>query len=301
MKQFAFNSIIELIQKFNTEQKCIEFLEEQKWNGNVVSPYDSTSKVYKCKNNLYKCKNSNKFFNVRTNTMFENSNISLQTWFMAIYLIASHKKGISSCQIAKDLNVTQKTGWFLLQRIRKCFNFENNSILSNEVEIDETYLGGFSSATKGQPGGQGRSTKYKSAVLGMVERGGKVNAMKVENTRGSTIIPNVVKYIKDATVYTDEWIGYKKVKEMYEHYVINHSSSQYVNGKIYTNTIEGFWSLLKRGFLGTYHFVSKKHLQIYVDEFVFRYNTKGMNEYCRFVHLMSNMQVRTRYNDLVLG
>lgn len=301
MKEFVFNSIIELVQKFNTEQKCIDFLEQQRWNGNVVSPYDPTSKVYKCKNNLYKCKNTNKFFNVRTGTMFENSNISLRTWFLAIYLIASHKKGISSCQVAKYLNVTQKTGWFMLQRIRKCFNFENNTILTNEVEIDEVYLGGVNSKSKGQPGGQGRSTKYKSAVLGMVERGGKLNAMKVENTKGSTIIPQVAKYIKDATVFTDEWIGYKKIKEMFDHYVIKHSNDEFVNGRIYTNTIEGFWSLLKRGFLGTYHFVSKKHLQIYVDEFVFRYNTKGMDECSRFNYLMKNIGIRTRYCDLVAG
>lgn len=233
--------------------------------------------------------------------MFESSNISLQTWFLAIYLIASHKKGISSCQLAKDLNVTQKTGWFILHRIRKCFNFENKTTLSNEVEIDEVYLGGVNSKSKGQPGGQGRSTKYKSAVLGMVERGGKLNAIKVPDTKGSTIIPQVAKYIKDATIYTDEWIGYKRIKEMFDHYVIKHSNDEFVRGKIYTNTIEGFWSLLKRGFLGTYHFVSKKHLQVYVDEFVFRYNTKNMNEYNRFVHLLGNMSVRTRYTDLVVG
>ena len=119
MKTTIFNSIIELITTFDTEQKCIDFLEKQRWNGKVVSPYDSNSKVYKCSNNLYKCKNTRRLFNVRTNTLFEGSNISLRTWFLAIYLIASHKKGISSCQLAKDLHVTQKTGWFILQRIRK--------------------------------------------------------------------------------------------------------------------------------------------------------------------------------------
>ena len=243
----------------------------------------------KCSNNLYKCKNTRRLFNVRTDTLFEGSNISLRTWFLAIYLIASHKKGISSCQLAKDLHVTQKTGWFILQRIRKCFNFENKTVLSNEVEIDEVYLGGVSSKSKGQPGGQGRSTKYKTPVLGMVERGGKLNAIKVPNTKGSTIIPNVVKYIKDAIVYTDEWVGYKNVKDLFEHYIIKHGENEYVRGKVYTNTIEGFWSLLKRGFIGTYQYISKKHLQIYVDEFVFRYNTKMMSEYDRFIHLLSNM------------
>lgn len=301
MKTTIFNSIIELITTFDTEQKCIDFLEKQRWNGKVVSPYDSNSKVYKCSNNLYKCKNTRRLFNVRTNTLFEGSNISLRTWFLAIYLIASHKKGISSCQLAKDLHVTQKTGWFILQRIRKCFNFENKTVLSNEVEIDEVYLGGVSSKSKGQPGGQGRSTKYKTPVLGMVERGGKLNAIKVPNTKGSTIIPNVVKYIKDAIVYTDEWVGYKNVKDLFEHYIIKHGENEYVRGKVYTNTIEGFWSLLKRGFIETYQYISKKHLQLYVDEFVFRYNTKMISEYDRFIHLLSNMCVRTRYNDLKIA
>lgn len=180
-------------------------------------------------------------------------------------------------------------------------SFENKTVLSNEVEIDEVYLGGVSSKSKGQPGGQGRSTKYKTPVLGMVERGGKLNAIKVPNTKGSTIIPFVVKYIKDAIVYTDEWVGYKNVKDLFEHYIIKHGENEYVRGKVYTNTIEGFWSLLKRGFIGTYQYISKKHLQLYVDEFVFRYNTKMISEYDRFIHLLSNMCVRTRYNDLKIA
>lgn len=107
-----------------------------------ISPYDETSKGYKCKGNNYKCKNTGKYFNIRTNTLLESSNIELRKWFMAIYLITSHKKGISSLQLYKDLHVTQKTAWFMLQRIRKCFEFENNNILNNSVEVDKTYIGG---------------------------------------------------------------------------------------------------------------------------------------------------------------
>ena len=138
----TIDSIIELIQKFPTEEECYALLEKIRWNENVVSPFDSTSQVYKCKGHRYRCRKTGKYFNVRTNTLFEASNIKLQKWFLAFWLITSHKKGISSLQLSKDINVTQKTAWFMLQRIRKCFGIENNHILDNEVEVDETFVGG---------------------------------------------------------------------------------------------------------------------------------------------------------------
>jgi transposase-like protein len=134
-------SILDLIKAFPTEQDCINHLEELRWNGNVVSPFDPTSKVYKCKNNRYRCKNTGKYFNVKTATLFDNTKVELQKWFFAIYL-TSHSKGISSMQLAKDLDVTQKTAWFMLQRIRNCFGITDNNQLDSEVEIDETYVGG---------------------------------------------------------------------------------------------------------------------------------------------------------------
>ena len=119
-----FNSIIDLLKTFPTEQKCIEHLEQIRWNGFVVSPFDAKSKVYKCKGNKFRCKNTGKYSNVRTNTLFDNTKISLQKWFLAIWLVTSHKKGISSIQLSKDIDVTQKTAWFMLQRIRNCFGIE---------------------------------------------------------------------------------------------------------------------------------------------------------------------------------
>ena len=172
----GFNSLIGLINTFSTEQKCIEYLEQIRWNGKVVSPFDPTSKVYKCSKG-YWCKNTNKVFNVKTGTLFENTKIPLQKWFISIWLITSHKKGISSLQLSKDINVTQKTGWFMLQRIRKCFEEENNSTLYNEVEVDETYIGGRErnkNPFSQHKGTQGRSTKSKTPVIGMVERKGKL-------------------------------------------------------------------------------------------------------------------------------
>ena len=137
-------SIIDLIKSFPTEQSCIDHLEILRWNGNVVSPFDEASKVYNCKGNKYKCKNTGKYFNVKTSTLFDNTKMDLQKWFMAIWLVTSHKKGISSLQLGRDLGITQKSAWFMLQRIRNCFglNEDDGDKLKGEVEIDETYVGG---------------------------------------------------------------------------------------------------------------------------------------------------------------
>ncbi len=297
-----FKSVIELVKAFPDEQTCINHLEQLRWNGNVLSPFDETSKVYKCAGNKYKCKNTGKYFNVRTATLFDNTKIELQTWFVAIYLITGHKKGISSLQLAKDLNVTQKTAWFMAQRIRNCFGIENNHDLDNEVEADESFIGGKNKnrhASKKVENSQGRSVKDKTPVLGMVERNGKLVAKAIANTQAETLTPEIINVVKQsATIYTDEWMGYNSLQRIYDHAFIKHNQGEYVNGRVHTNTIENFWSLLKRGIIGIYHFTSKKHLQKYVDEFVFRYNTRDNSECTRFNLLLSNCTNRLTYNNL---
>ncbi len=136
-----FKSILDLVKAFPDEQSCIDHLTHLRWNGNVISPFDSESRVYTCKNNRYRCKNTSKYFNVKTATLFDNTKIELRKWFMAIYLITGHSKGISSIQLSKDIDVTQKTAWFMLQRIRNCFGIDTDQ-LDNEVEINKTYIGG---------------------------------------------------------------------------------------------------------------------------------------------------------------
>lgn len=299
----SFKSVRELLKVFSTEKKCENFLKKVRWGKKVVSPYDETAKVYVCSRNRYRCAKTKKDFNVKTGTMFENTKIELRTWFLAIYIITSHKKGISSLQLATDLQVTQTTAWFILHRIRECFAIDNNSILSNDVEIDETYVGGKNKnrhANKKVKNSQGRSMKDKVAVLGMLERNGKLVVRVVEDVQANTLTEEIRKnVIPTANIYTDEWLGYNEIHKYYNHSIVKHSEKEFVNGDAYTNNIECFWGILKRGIIGIYHFTSKKHLQKYLDEFVFRYNTRHYTTAEKFTTLLSNMTVRTKYRDLV--
>lgn len=299
-----FNSIIEIFKTFPTEQACIEHLEQVRWNGNVVSPFDKDSKVYKCTKNRYWCKNSRRYFNAKANTIFENTKIPLVSWFVAIYLNTTHKKGISSLQLAKDIGVTQKTAWFMLQRIRACYpQPEEEPQLEGKVELDETFVGGKNKNRhwdKKVPQSQGRSFKDKTPVFGMLQRGGKVIAKVVPDTKAKTLRPYIDKHImEESTVYTDEW-NYGNLHEKYTHKQVFHAAKIYAMGDVYTNSIEGFWSILKRGYIGIYHYISRKHLQLYVNEFTFRYNTRDNSISQRFNLLLSKTgNRRLRYRELI--
>lgn len=300
-------SVFELTQTFSSEQVCIEYLESLMWSGIVVSPFDSESKVYKCKNNQYRCKNTGKYFNVKTGTMFENSKISLRKWFLSIWLVTAHKKGISSLQLARDIGVTQKTAWFMLQRIRACFGIENSNELEGIIECDETFIGGKNKnrhKDKKVPQSQGRSYKDKVPVMGMLQRGGKMNAYVVDNTKRESIQPLIQRYVRqdNTLIISDEWWAYKGLDKYYNHNVIDHSKKEYVSlqdNSIHTNNIEGSWNILKRSVSGMYNHVSKKHLQKYVDEFVYRFNLRKVSDQEKFRYLLSHSDVRTKYQELV--
>jgi transposase-like protein len=301
-------SVLDLIKAFPDEQTCIDHLEILRWDGEVVSPFDATSKVYKCKGNKFQCKNTGKYFNVKTNTIFDNTKIELQKWFLAIWLVTSYKKGISSVQLAKELDITQKSAWFLLQRIRNCFGIDDEEQLDGIIEADETFVGGKNKnrhKDKKVAQSQGRSFKDKTPVLGLLQRNGSVRAFVVADTKSKTIQPLIFKHVqKDSVFISDEWHAYRGLDKYYDHHVVDHSRKQYVdfdNPEIHSNSIEGFWSILKRGYNGIYNWWSRKHMQKYVDEFVFRFNNRKTTQFARFTALLSNMENRITYKELING
>ena len=206
-------------------------------------------------------------------TIFHKSSTSLKSWFYAIFLFSASKNGVSAKELERQLGVTYKCAYRIGQQIRKLFN-ESRKILQGTVEIDETYIGGSESNKHSNKKLHEKHAEGKTPVIGMVERNGDVKAFVVNNVESSTLCYHVRNYIAEGSnIYTDCNKGYKHLNE-YVHKRVKHSAGEYVNGEVYTNTIEGFWSQLKRSIRGTFHQVSRHKLQRYVDEFAFRYNRR---------------------------
>lgn len=299
-----FDSFFELVNYFDNEQKCIDYLALLRWNGKPECPYCAHDVVYELKGKFprYKCAKCRKQFSVRIGTIFEDSKISLRKWFFAVYLFSAHKKGVSSHQLGRDLKITQKTAWFMLHRIRESFVDEFDKF-STESEIDESYFGGKESnkhKNKKTEGTQGRSNKTKVPVLGIAQRNGKVYATPVKDTTFETIYPIIENQIeKGSKVYTDEWRSYVPLKKEFEHFIVNHSANEYVSGDVHTNNLECFWSHVKRGITGIYHHTSNKHLHRYIDEFVFRFNNRKMTDGSRFDVYLANATDKITYKKLI--
>lgn len=317
---------------FPNEQAAIEHFEWVRWQGEVISPFDQTSKVYKCSNNRYKCVNSKKYFNCKTGTIFEGSKIPLKTWFLATYLFTVSKRGISSYTLAEELSVTQKTAWFMLSRLR--YAMVHKDFLrefDGTVECDETFVGGKNKnrhKDKKVEQSQGRSFKDKTPVFGMLERkeyeiierphknnpektvtekivtkDSQVKCVVVPDTKAVSIQPIILKEVKpNSNLMTDEWWAYQGLNKTYNHGVVDHGKKQYVNGHIYSNGVENFWSHLKRSIIGVYYKVSRKHLQKYADEIAFRFNYKKETVSSKFnLFLQSVNGKRITYQTLIHG
>ena len=254
---------------FNNEDVCKDAIIETRWGKEqeqgVVCPYCGQHHCVTRKDGKFRCNHCKRNFTCKVDTIFEDSNLSLVKWFIAMYLISSHKKGISSCQLARDIKVTQKTAWYMLHKVRALYAQNDSEALSGEVECDEVYIGGkekWKHQSMRTPKTQGRSVKTKTPVFGMMERSeienskgemefmSYVHAMVVGNTKKDTLMPIISQFV--------------------------------VDGAVYTNNIEGFWSHFRRMISGCYHDVSDEHLQSYIDEAVYRWNTRKASQSERF-------------------
>ncbi len=262
---------------------CINYLEGLRWHHKPQCPYCKSEQSSKrLGTQRHQCNSCNHSYGVLVGTIFEDTKLALPKWFLAITLILNAKKGLSSRQLGRDLGINRNTAWYLQMRIRKAMQEGDDSDLFNGiVEIDETYIGG-AKANHSKKKRQARrdsslqitGMQDKQAVLGLLERAGRIKLQVIEKAHGKTIKPIIEHTVsKDASLVTDGFGGYAGLDKQYkEHQVLNKDKEEYVRGEYHTNTIEGFWTLLKRGIYGQYHKVSIRHLQEYLNEFTFKYN-----------------------------
>lgn len=299
-----FDNLLQMMNAIPDEQAAIEHFTSVRWAGGAYCPHCGATKVYHFSDGkTHKCGACRKRFSIRVGTIFEDSKIPLRTWMLAIWLITSHKKGIASTQLAKDLGVTQKTAWFMLHRLRHAAQTRSfNRPLEGEVEADETFIGGKEKnkhawqRTGGKQGGKG-----KIAVLGLLEREGELRTGVTPNLTSRTVQTVIRENVKPGTaLMTDEHGAFTGLADAYYHHRVNHSAGEYVRDYcLHTNGIESVWALFKRQIVGTHHWLSRKHISRYLGEMTWRFNLREMSEGDRVNALLDQTNGRLTYKALI--
>ncbi len=287
-------TLTEVIRHFENPQNCVDAMVAMRWpDGNPVCPHcGETRQHWLAKQMRWKCYGCRKQFSVKVGTVMEDSPIPLDKWLVTLWMLVNCKNGVSSYEIMRAIGVTQKTAWFMLQRLRLALQDERGGKIGGTVEVDETFIGGkarnmhMSKRRKAMD----RKNKSKTIVLGILERGGEVRTEIVENRERPTLQSKVRQHVEEGSeVFTDELHSYWGLESDYAHNVINHAY-EYAKGHIHTNGMENFWSLLKRGLGGTYVSVAPFHLFRYLDEQMYRYNNrKDTNDELRFLKALSQI------------
>jgi len=272
---------------FPDEEACCAYLVGKRWPKGVKCPRCGAENVTELRGNpwhwqCYECAPETSYrFSHITGTIFENTNKPLKDWFRVIHLMLTSKKGMSALQIYRFMGFgSYKTAWYMCHRVRAALADRDFEKLAGIVEVDETFVGGKAKNRHDRGGGHGTggTGSGKTVIAGAVRRKGNVVARVIENVRASTLTSFVCEAVshKVSLLITDHWVGYKHLNKIFpQHEVINHAAHEYVvGGAVHTNTIEGFWSIFKRGVVGTFHKVSRKYMPLYVAEFQFRYNNR---------------------------
>jgi transposase-like protein len=276
-------TLTELTERFPTEDSCRAYLVSVRWPNGVRCPRCNSDKVHKVARPWnWQCKQCTKQgyrFSPLVGTIFENTNIDLRTWFQVIYLMCQSKKGISALQIHRTIGTgSYRSAWYMCHRIRAAMKDESFQKLTGVVEIDETYIGGKAKNRHVRERGRGKGRHNMTPVIGAIARKGNVVAKMVQRTDISTMTNFVRRTVSDrvSLIATDEAAEYKPLRYLgYTHDFVNHRADEYVRGNVHTANIDSFWSMVKRGIMGSFHQVSKTYLPLYLNEFSFRYNNRN--------------------------
>ncbi len=279
----AQTDLMTLVEKYGDEKKAREFLEALRWPHGPICPHCGVvDRAYrltprpgsKTRAGLWKCRDCRKPFSVTVGTVMEDSHIKLSKWVIAIHLLAASKKGMSAHQLHRMLGISYKAAWFLAHRIRYAMSPSQHDKLRGTVEVDETYIGGKVTNRLRRMGKSGRGPKDKLPVVALVERGGRVRSIVMPKVTGVNLRGAIREHVAaSARIMTDDLQAYKGLNRRFRsHETVNHSRDEYVRGQVHTNTVEGFFSILKRGINGVYHHVGQYHLGRYLAEFDFRHN-----------------------------